>query len=232
MYPFARLFSLLVLCALSPCGSAFADDAAALADRMLETLGGRTQWAALHNTVNDSQQNRLDEPTVVRAVIAMEFDAPRFRIEMTAPGLHLIRVVDGDAHWRLNRQGEIEDVPQDTLTADRRWYQAHLYRTIHRIAKRDPRLTLATAAPDRLEVFEDGRRIVWYALDVRGMPYAFGMHNDDAGSLCGPWDFEAGGIRHPGWISNRDGSWRVRLIELEVNADLDDKLFVRPATAR
>lgn len=43
------------------------------ADRMLDAIGGRERWAALRNTVNDAQQNRLDEPTVVRTVITMDF---------------------------------------------------------------------------------------------------------------------------------------------------------------
>ena len=209
--------------------SARADDAEALAERMLSVLGGRAGWASLRNTVNDSQQNRIEEPTELRAVISMEFDQPRFRIEMTAPDLHLIRVVDGENHWRLNRAGQIEDVPADTLAEDLRWYQGHVYRTLHRIAKRDPELTLRTAPENRLEVLEAGRRIAWYALDARGMPYAYGAHDDDTGSLFGPWDFEVEGIRHPVWVSNRDGSWRVRLMELSVNVDIDDSLFERPA---
>jgi hypothetical protein len=198
------------------------------AERMLTALGGRPAWSSLVNSVNDSQQNRLQEPTVVRAVITMDFDRPRFRIETTAPGLHLVRVVDGDQHWRLNREGRIEDVPADTLAADRAWYQGHVYRTIHRVAARDPRLSLRSAEPDRLEVLEDGKRIAWFALDARGEPYSFGAHDDDAGTLCGPWDMVVQGIRHPVWVSSRDGSWRARVTALSVNVDLVDSLFSRP----
>lgn len=79
----------------------------------LDRLGGRAAWAGLRNTINGSQQNRADEPTVVYAVITMDFERPRFRIETTAQDLHLIRVIDGDNNWRLNRAGEIEDVPAD-----------------------------------------------------------------------------------------------------------------------
>lgn len=220
---------LLVVMFASVSGLAKAtEDAELRAERMLNVLGGRAAWASLVNTVNDSQQNRLQEPTVVRAVISMDFEHPRFRIDTTAPGLRLVRVVDGEAHWRLNRDGRIEDVPADTLAADRLWYQAHVYRTLHRIAARDPRLALREAPPDRLEVLEGGRRIAWYALDAIGEPYAFGAHDDDLGSLCGPWEFGAGGIRHPVWVSSRDGSWRAKLVALSVNVELDDRLFRRP----
>ena len=226
---FALLGILGLLAALAPQPVRADADAEARAERMLDALGGRAAWSRIVNTVNDSQQNRLEEPTVVRAVVTMDFTRPRFRIDTTAPGLHLVRVVDGDRHWRLNRAGLVEDVPPDTLAADRLWYQGHVYRTIHRIAARDARLGLRMVAPDRLEALEDGRRIAWFALDARGEPYAFGAHDDDAGSLSGPWEFVAEGIRHPVWVSSRDGSWRARIVALEVNADLEDSLFARPA---
>ena len=69
--------------------------------------------AGLRKTIDGSQQNRAGEPTVVYTVITMEFDRPRFRNETTAQDLHLIRVIDGDNNWRLNRASEIEDVPAD-----------------------------------------------------------------------------------------------------------------------
>ena len=65
-------------------------------DLMLSAIGGRSAWAAVKNTVNDSQQNRPEEPTVVRAVITMDFTRPRFRIDTTAPGIRIARVIDGD----------------------------------------------------------------------------------------------------------------------------------------
>jgi len=75
-----------------------------MAEQMLTAIGGRQAWAELKNTINGSQQNRAEEPTVVNAVITMDFEYPRFRIETTAQGLHLIRVINGDKHWRLRRR--------------------------------------------------------------------------------------------------------------------------------
>ena len=201
------------------------------AERMLAALGGRAAWAAARNTVNDSLQYRLVEPTVVRAVITMDFTQPRFRIETTAPNLRVVRVVDGDRHWRLTREGRVEPVPADTLAEDRRWYAAHVYRTLHRVAARDPAVSLATTGSDRLAVLEGGKRIAWYALDARGEPYAFGAHEDEVGSICGPWAFERGGLRHPTWVARPDGSWRAQVQELAVNVPLEPVLFEQPAHA-
>lgn len=226
---------LLVACGLlavaSPAATPAAD-AEVLADRMLAALGGRAAWAGLRNTVNDSLQFRLEEPTVVRAVIRMDFTQPRFRVDTTAPGLTLARVVDGERHWRLNRAGVVEDVPAEILAEDRRWYAGHVYRTIHRVAARDPALRLAVNSAGRLEVHAGGSRIAWFALDVRGEPYAFGAHDDDVGSISGPWSFVRDGIHHPTWVARPDGSWRAAVQALEVNVELDEADFARPSGDR
>jgi hypothetical protein len=170
------------------------------------------------------------EPTVVRATITMDFQRPRFRIETRGPDLHLVRVVDGDARWRLTRQGAIEPVPADVLADDLRWHAGHMYRTLHRVAARDAALTLRTAADGRLEVLEGARRIAWFAPDARGEPYRFGAHDDDVGSVSGPWDFEADGIRHPTWVARPDGTWRAAVKALSVNVPRSDATFARPAS--
>jgi hypothetical protein len=228
LWPLLVLFAAAAAPASAEIG---AETAEQRAERLLAALGGRATWAAARNTVNDSLQNRLEEPTVVRAVITMDFTQPRFRIETTGPGLHVIRVVDGERHWRLTREGRVEPVPAETLADDRRWYTAHVYRTLHRVAKRDRALTLSTTGKDRLAVLEGGRRIAWYALDARGEPYAFGAHDDEVGSICGPWSFERGGIRHPIWVARPDGSWRARVQDLAVNVPLDQALFDPPGAA-
>lgn len=128
-----------------------------------------------------------------------------------------MRVIDGDRHWRLNRAGQIEDIPAATLAEDLRWYAAHVYRTLHRIAARDPALRLALDDKGRLEVIEGSARIVWFATDARGEPYAFGAHDDDVGSITGPWDFVTDDIRHSSWVARPDGTWRARLHTLRIN---------------
>jgi len=197
-------------------------------EQMLEAIGGRTAWAELRNTINGSVQNRVNEPTVVYAVITMDFKKPRFRIETTARDIHLIRVINGDKNWRLRRSGNIENVPQELVESELRWYGAHLYRTIHRIASRDPAISLDLDDQARLEVFAGGERILWFRLDAKGEPYAFGSYDDEVGSLSGPWDFQQDGIRHPMWVSSSDGTWRAAIKTLSVNVPLQDHMFVRP----
>jgi hypothetical protein len=214
---------------MSPHADAQEPSAEALADTMLDRLGGRAAWAGLRNTINGSQQNRAGEPTVVYAVITMDLEQPRFRIETTAQNLHLIRVIDTDNNWRLNRAGKIEDVPADRVADDMKWYAAHLYRTIHRVAARDPELSLGVGEDGRLEIFAGDQRLLWLELDAKGEPYAFGFWDDDTPSLSGPWDFVKDGIHHPRWVSSSDGTWRAAVQALDLNVPLHSSTFERPS---
>lgn len=203
---------------------------AALLERLLDALGGRSAWAGIRTLVNDSQQNRLDEPTVVRAVIRLQMAPLRVRIDTTAPGLVLARVIDGERHWRLNREGRVQPVPEATLADDRRWLAGHVYRTLHRLAAADPALRVTAPEARRLQVWDGDARLLWLALDARGEPHAFGTGDaPEQATVCGPWAFEAGGIRHPVWTARPDGSWRAWLRALQVNADLPAATWQPPA---
>ncbi|MDX2220593.1 MAG: hypothetical protein SF172_16360 [Burkholderiales bacterium] len=228
----ARLFltGLIVTCAAAFAQAPATPTAEGEAERMLAAIGGRAAWAAVKNTVNDSQQNRAGgEFPVVRAVITIDFEKPRVRIETRGPNLDVVRVIDGDKQWRRMRDGKIAPIPDDVLADDRKWYAGHVYRTIHRIAARDAAISLRLGKDGRLEVVENGARIAWFKLDPRGEPYNFGAHENDTGSISGPWDFEHGGIRHPLWVSNPDGTWRANIKTLAINVPLKDEMFARPA---
>jgi hypothetical protein len=227
---FAWLAAPALALSLSAAAAVPAPDAETLTERMLSALGGRAAWAKAKNTVNDSRQDWDGEPSELRVVITMDFERPRLRIETRGRGLELVRVLDGDRSWRLSREGTIEEVSAATVADDRRFYAGHVYRTLHRLAARDPRLTTSVGKEGRLEVFESGARIAWYALDRGNQPYLFGAHGDETGSIFGPWEHEQSGIRHPAWVTREAGKWRAMLKRLEVNVPLTEAMFARPAT--
>ena len=199
-------------------------------EKMLGALGGRSAWAATTSTMNDSQQNRAADPAVVRALIWLDFTQPRFRIETRGPGFTTVRVIDGEHSWRRLRDGKIEAVPADLYAEEMLWYGSHVYRSIHRLAARDPKLSTGLGADGRLEVFEDGKRLIWFKLDPRGEPFAFGSRDDNTGSVSGPWEFAAGGLMHPIWVSRPDGTWRANIKALELNPQMGPELMARPAS--
>lgn len=222
---------LLVVALLVLAPHAVASEAEAVAERMLSSLGGREAWARAKNTVNDSRQDWDGDPSELRVIITMDFERPRLRIETWGKDLHLVRVLDGENHWRRARDGQIGPVSDSTLEIDRKFWAGHVYRTLHRVAARDPALTLALGKEGRLEVHEGGKRIAWYLLDRRGQPYQYAAHDDEVGGIFGPWEREAGGIRHPVWVTRDGGKWRAMLNRLEVNVPLEASVFARPEKA-
>jgi hypothetical protein len=223
-----RSIAATALLLLVPLGATASDEAARLAERMLEALGGRDAWARAKNTVNDSRQDWDGDPSELHVVITMDFERPRMRIETRGKDLHVIRVVDGEKHWRRSRDGTIGPLSAEIVAGDLRFWAGHVYRTLHRIAARDRALTLAMGKEGRLEVHEAGKRIAWYALDRAGQPYLYGAHDDEVGAIFGPWVHEASGIRHPAWVTREGGKWRAMLKRLEVNVALDESLFAAP----
>jgi hypothetical protein len=224
-----RIFAFLfLLLSLGPAHAMAEATAEELAEKMLSALGGRDNWAAVKMTINESQQNRVEEPTVVRAVITMDFERPRFRIDTSGPKGTTVRVVDGDASWRKTWEGVIEDVPGDLKAEDMRWYQGHVYRSIHRLAARDPSLTISMPSAGQLDLNENGKRLIWFRLDAKGEPYAFGARDDNTGTICGPWEASAGGVKHPIWVSNPNGTWRANLKGLKTNVPFDANILIRP----
>lgn len=198
-----------------------------LAEYLLWATGGRPAWAAVANTVVYSDLYRKDDGMPVGAVSTIDYREARLRIDTTGPHLQAIRVIDatGDHNWRLNAQGKLEKVPEDQLARDLRRYTGHVYRTLQRIAVRDPKLRLATGKNGSLEVYEGPTRIAWYLLDARGQPYAMGAHDDNVGVICGPWELEKRDIHYPSWVSRPDGSWRATMKSLVVDTRIDEKLF-------
>jgi hypothetical protein len=219
---------------LNPAPAAAAmSEADILAERLLWAVGSRPSWASLTSTVVYSQLYRQGDPTDVGAVVTIDYRKPRLRIDTTSPYLQLVRVIDsdGDRNWLLDGQGRHEQVPEDALAQNLRRYTAHVYRTVQRIAVRDPKLRLAVGRRGSLDVYEGTARIAWYLLDARGEPYAMGAHDDNVGVICGPWVVEQGGVRYPAWVSLPDGTWRATLKSLVVNAPMDEKFFTQPLVA-
>lgn len=226
--------ALLSANAVSEPAAATVSETDAIAERLLLAIGGRSAWASVTTTILYSDQYRQGDTTVVGAISTIDHQQPRVRIDVTGPGVRQVRVIEShsDRAVRLDRPGSRpEKIVEDPLARDLRNYTEHVFRTLQRIAIRDPDLRLATGRKGSLDVYEGSNRIAWYQLDARGEPYAMGAHADSVGVICGPWEIEKRGIRHPLWVSRPDGSWRLMPRSLAVNARVDDEFFTLPLAA-
>jgi hypothetical protein len=102
----------------------------------------------------------------------------------------------------------------EQVADDLRWWEAHAYRNIWRLARKDPGVTPKLAADGRLELYRpDGVRVVWYRLNVAGEPIAFGAWDNEAGTVFGPLAEREGGVKVPMWIASASGDFRVNIVE-------------------
>ncbi len=102
----------------------------------------------------------------------------------------------------------------ERVADDLRWWEAHAYRNIGRLAKKDPALAPKLAADGRLGLYRpDGVRLMWYRLNAAGEPIAFGAWDNEAGTVFGPLAEREGGVRLPMWVASASGDFRVNILE-------------------
>lgn len=216
-----------VLCLLSLSSALLAADIAAetgeaRAERFLAAMGGREAWARVRSYVIRATHYEGNRAPFANA-IWNDFAAPRVRIEAKGPDVDVRRAIDGERAWRL-RDGQPAALTPEQIRDEQRWWEANIYRTLHRLAARDPELTARAVGENRLEIFRaDGVRLSWFELNARGEPLRFGTWDSEVGSVFGPL-IQQGPVKCAKWGTNANGTWRYEVVELIVSD--------QPSTAR
>lgn len=201
-----------------------AETAAARVDRFLAAMGGRAAWAQVKFVHVEAIHDSVTLAAPYRNRIWNDFSAPRVRLEAKNEQIDRRRVLDG-AKGRSSRDGVVADLTAEQVEDDRRWWEANIYRTLHRLAVNDPDLTARAVGDNRLEIFRaDGRRLSWFVLTPRGEPMLFGTWDSENGSVFGPLASN-GTINYPKWGAVPAGLWRYEIVRLvtepAVPADVD-----------
>lgn len=206
-------FLLLACFAVGELAAQTGETAAARVERFLTAMGGRAAWAqvtfahveAVHDGVTPA------EPYTNR--IWNDFSAPRMRFEAKNAQLDRRRVIDQGTGSQL-RDGVSSVLTPEQIEDDRRWWEANLYRTLHRLAANDPDLTARAVGEHRLEIFRaDGKRLNWFVLTPRGEPLLFGTWDSESGTAFGPLASN-GSIKYPKWGAVPAGQWRYEVVRL------------------
>jgi hypothetical protein len=208
----AAFGALLLL--VSPLAAADSDPGRAAADRLVAAMGGAEAWSRARGLIIRARhwEAGLDAP--YDNLIQMSLDEPRMRFEGDNATMKRRRAVVGDKGWRVSETRDLSPMTAEQVADDLRWWEAHAYRTIGRLARKDATLTPKLAADGRLEVYgTDGVRLVWYRLNATGEPVAFGAWDNEAGTVFGPLVEREGGIRLPAWVTSADGAFRAVIVE-------------------
>ena len=204
---------MLVVAAASPSAFAQDDPGRARAEQMLEAMGGRAGWAQVKFVHVEAIHDDVDIREPFTNKIWNDFTAPRVRFEAKNAEIDRRRAIDGDKGWRV-RDGEQSTLSPEQIEDDRKWWEANIYRTLHRLAVNDPDLTVRAVGEHRLEIFrKDGTRLNWFYLNQRGEPMLLGTWDSEAGGPFGPLASN-GQIKYPKWGARPDGSWRDEVVRL------------------
>lgn len=194
-----------------------ADPARAAADRLVAAMGGAEAWSRAHGLIIRARhwEQQLDAP--YDNLIQMSLDEPRMRFEGDSPTMKRRRAVVGQTGWRISETRPLGPMTPEQVADDLAWWEAHAYRNIARLARRDPTLIPKLNADGRLELLRaDGSRLMWYRLNAAGEPIAFGAGANVQGTIIGPLVKREGGVRLPAWVTSHDGSFRAVLTEAAV----------------
>jgi len=196
------------------------------AERLLTALGGREAWAKVNFVHVEAVHDQLNikEPFTNR--IWNDFSHPRVRFEAKNDAIDRRRVI-ADGVGAMSRDGVKRELTAEEVAGEAKWWEANLYRTLHRLALRDPELRAEAVGDYRLEIFlKDGRRLNWFLLNQRGEPHQFGTWDSEQGGAMGP-PASNGSVKYPAWGAVPDGSWRYvirKFVTAEaVPADVDFK---------
>ena len=200
-------------------------------DALLAAMGGRDAWARTTFVYVRATHHDLVSGAPFGNEIWNDFSAPRVRIEAVVDGQARTRGFNGASGWRV-REGSPSPLTAEQLAADHAWWESNVYRTLHRLARRDKTLTIRAAGTDRIEVYRpDGRRLNWLQLNPRGEPVRFGTWDSEAGSVFGPLVEASGGLKHWRWGTSADGSFRFEIAELRGHPSVPPGVsFEKPRT--
>lgn len=221
----AALGALFLVC--SPLASA--DPAGEAADRLVAAMGGPEAWSKARGLVIRARHWESDLPAPYNNLIQMALDAPRMRFEGDSETMKRRRAVIGETGWRVSEAREFGPMTPQQVSDDLRWWEAHAYRTIGRLARKDPTLIPRLHADGRLELYRpDGVRLVWYRLNPAGEPVAFGAWDNERGSVFGPLVDRGGGVKLPAFSVSADGAFRAVLVEATVLEAPPDADWTKP----
>ena len=199
----------------APSSRAEEDAGWARAELFLEAMGGRGVWdkvkfvhvEAIHDdvTIRDPFTNKIWN----------DFTKPRVRFEAKNAEIDRRRGINDGTGWRF-RDGERKALTPEEVEEDLKWWEANIYRTLHRLAVKDPELTPRAVGEHRLEIFRsDGKRLNWFYLNQRGEPMLFGTWDSEDATVFGPLETKAH-AKFPKWGARPDGSWRYEIVRLQI----------------
>ncbi len=191
-------------------------DAWAVADRLLQSLGGRAAWASARSLY---VRERAFPASIDGSVVAefwRDLESPAYRSLVVGPSIRR------ETAWSENGGYSIRDGVRTEMSAEslRAWiadWRQEPYVMYHKLAVRDPSLRLTAVDENRLEIYdrESGSLLCWFVVDISGALLRWGNYykGEVSEHVYGPLQ-DFGEIRMPSWGTSTTGSWRFEYEEV------------------
>lgn len=191
-------------------------------------MGGREAWARVKYVHVEAVHDDLGVAAPYTNKIWNDFAQPRVRFEAKSDAIDSRSGIHDGKGWRW-RNGAPAEMPAERIASDLKWWESNIYRTLHRLAARDPGLEARAVGAHRLEIFRtDGVRLNWFLLHASGAPMLFGTWDSEAGTVFGPLASN-GTINYPKWGGRPDGSWRYEIVRMVTGSEVAGHVdFAKP----
>lgn len=194
-------------------GLAGEPEAIALAERMVERVGGKALWAQL---VSLHLKQRFHVLAWKESIIHEEwidFKTPRLKVSIQNELGTRLRAYDARGGWRMI-DGKVSRFSEEHLAMERGFWKRDMFRMFHLIAAEDPTIELRMKG-ELLEVHErGGGPLCWFRLNPLAEPVLWGaaVGEEKLEFIFGPLE-QYGNIRVPRWGGFTNGSWRFDMLD-------------------
>lgn len=210
-----RLLLKSIICtfAMSPVLPALAetaDDPWQVADRLVESLGGKETWASAQALYVREQAFPASLKEPVTAEFWRDLEKPAYRSLVVGPSIRREAAWTERGGWVV-RDGVRSEMSEETLREEIAGWRQEPYVMYHKLALRDPSLELKLVDGNRLEIFdrESDKLLCWFVVDASGALLRWGNYyqGEISEHVYGPLkDF--GELTMPAWGTSTTGSWR------------------------
>ena len=189
-----------------------------VAERLVESLGGREVWSSAHLLYVRETAYPVGVAGPVRAEFWRNLDVPAYRSIVSGPGLHRETEWTADSGWTV-RNGVRTEMNTAELDLEVAGWVQEPYVMYRRLALRDSTLHLTLSDDHRLDIYDGrgGRLLSWFVVDASGALLKWGNIYDGAVNehVYGPLR-PFGALRMPRWGTSTTGARRFEYEEVRI----------------
>ena len=194
-------------------------EAVALANRMIERLGGAEAWSEARSLYleYDGWRGDISQPVMERAW--RDLAEPRQRLVFESRRAEAILIVTPDVSWIEHSETGVQRQSDNTHNENLYFWNFDFYTMIRNLAAGDERLFLEFKAPQTIEIKGPNEGDWgWFEIDQTGQPIRWGAPDGDdtLEYIYGPVK-AFGNVNFPEWGTAADGFWRFNYRVVDIS---------------